>query len=103
MIRRHRNVLALAGIAVIVLSLGGATPAFAVPMPLPLPPGGTRAPAAHHGTAATHLIAASGTPYWQVVLIAVAAALAAAAAGILLDRARAARRRLPVTGPDLGS
>src|SRR5262249_61811550 len=64
-----------------------------------LPPGDPRA-AAHHGAAATHVIAASGTPAWQVALIAVAAALVPATAADLLARARAARRQPPVARPE---
>lgn len=99
MIRCHRSGMVLAGIVVALLSLGGATPAFAFTMPLPLPPGDPRAAAAHHGAPATHIIAANGTPAWQVTLIAVAAALVTATAAVLLDRARAARRRPSVIGP----
>ena len=88
MIRRHRSGMILAGIAVTLLSLGGATPASAFTMSLPLPPGNPRAAAAHHGSAATHILAVSGTPAWQVALIAVAAALVTATAAVLLDRAR---------------
>src|SRR5215471_12308839 len=87
MIRRHRSGMVLAGIVVTLLTLGSATPAFAVTMTLPLPPGGPQA-AAHHGAAATHIIAASGTPAWQITLIAIAAALVTATGAILLDRAR---------------
>ena len=98
MIRRHRTGMVLAGIVVTLLSLGGATPAFAVTTVLPLPPGGPRA--GHHGAAATHIIAAVGTPAWQVALIAVAAALVTATAVVLLDRSRAARRQMPATRPE---
>jgi hypothetical protein len=38
-----------------------------------------------------------GMPGWQIALIAIGAALAAAAAAVLLDRARAGRRRLAAT------
>jgi hypothetical protein len=99
MIRRHRSGMVLAGIVVTLLTLGSATPAFAVTMPLPLPPGGPQA-AAHHGAAATQIIAASGTPAWQITLIAIAAALVTATAAVLLDRARAARRQPPVPRPE---
>jgi hypothetical protein len=99
MIRRHRSGMVLAGIVLTLLTLGSATPAFAVTMPLPLPPGGPQA-AAHHGAAATQIIAASGTPAWQITLIAIAAALVTATAAVLLDRARAARRQLPVPHPE---
>jgi hypothetical protein len=36
-------------------------------------------------------------PGWQIAAIAIAAALVAGTAAVLLDRARPARRRLPVT------
>jgi hypothetical protein len=39
-------------------------------------------------------VVVGGMPGWQIALIAIGAALAAAAAAVLLDRARAGRRRL---------
>ena len=99
MTRLHRTGIALAGIVAMLLSLGGATPAFAFSMPLPLPPGGPRTGAAHPGAAAVRTIAAGGMPAWQVSLIAVAAALVAATAAVMLDRARTTRRQESVTHP----
>ena len=44
------------------------------------------------------VIAAGGTPGWQITVIAVAAALIAAVAAVLLDRARASRRSASSAG-----
>jgi len=74
-----------------------ATPAFASLPPghggpdghaVPVPPG---APPVQ-----MHTIVTGGTPGWLVALIAIAAALLAATVAVLVDRARAARRK-PVT------
>jgi hypothetical protein len=46
---------------------------------------------------AVHTIVVGGMPGWQIAAIAIAAALVAGTAAVLLDRARPARRRLPVT------
>lgn len=43
-----------------------------------------------------HTIVTGGMPGWQIALIAVTAAVIAAATAVILDRARAARRRLAV-------
>ena len=89
-IRRFATVLAgLAG----ALVAFGATPAFAT---LP-PPDGPGVRTSHSGTITSpvevHTVVVGGMPGWQIALIAVGAALLAATAAVLLDRARAARRK----------
>ena len=44
-----------------------------------------------------HTIVAGGMPGWQIALIAAGAALAAATIAVLLDRARATRRKAITT------
>jgi hypothetical protein len=84
-IRRFAGVLAgLAG----ALVAFGATPAFASLPPEPGGPAGSSVP-----PVPVHTIVAGGMPGWQITLIAVGAALLAAIAAVLVDRARAARRR----------
>src|SRR5262249_6237291 len=58
-------------------------------MPVPAYP---RAPA--RAPAQVHTIVSGGMPGWQIPLIAAAAALAAATLAVMVDRARATRRRL---------
>ena len=65
------------------------TPAFATEDP---PAGGGPAVAPQH-LPPVHAVIAGGMPGWQITLIAVGAALLTAAIAVLLDRARAARRR----------
>jgi hypothetical protein len=43
---------------------------------------------------AVHVTVSGGMPGWQITLIAVGAAMAAAVVAVVLDRARAARRRM---------
>jgi hypothetical protein len=78
----------LAALAGIVLALA-ATPAAFASLP-PLPPGWNKHPPL---PAHTHVAVIGGMPGWQITLIAVGAALLTAAIAVLLDRARAARRR----------
>jgi hypothetical protein len=84
----------LAGLAGAVVALG-TTPAFATLAPpesggsggAPVPPAPVQ----------VHTIVAGGTPGWQIALIAAGAALAAATIAVLLDRARATRRKAITT------
>jgi hypothetical protein len=91
--------MALAGIVLSLLSIGGAVPALASSGTVVPPPGGSGGapvPPAHHLAPAVRTVVLGGMPGWQIALIAVAAALVAATAAVLLDRA-AARYRVPVT------
>jgi hypothetical protein len=70
-------------------------PAATPVSPLPTPPAGPLSrfepvDHAYHGLA-------GGVPGWQIALIAVGAAIVGAVVGVLLDRARAARRHRPAT------
>jgi hypothetical protein len=70
--------------------------AFAVRVP-PLgdpPPAVTTPP----GAITVHSVGAGGMSGWQIALIAVGAALITATVAVLMDRARAARRRPRVAG-----
>jgi hypothetical protein len=92
---RHlrRLVAALAGFAGALLAFAAAAPAaFASARP-PLPPGWNKHPPL---PVQVHTVVIGGMPGWQIALIAAAAALCAAIAAVLVDRARAARRK-PVT------
>ena len=81
----------LAGLAAGLLAL--ATPAFAMPVPVP----GTEfrpsvpVPAPEIRTVSRTLVL-GGMPGWQITLIALGAALAAAALAVLVSRAVSARR-----------
>jgi ABC-type Co2+ transport system permease subunit len=109
-IRRVAGVLA--GLACAWLGLAVAAPAaFAVGPPPPVGPGGYIIPSAEPPIREPHpplppghfvgpvykvpvpTVVAGGMPGWQIALIALGAALAAATAAVLLDRARAARRK----------
>jgi len=83
-IRRCLTALAALGCA---LLLGAATAPAALATPAPPDPNPAFVPAP-----AIHTVVTGGMPGWQVALIAVGAALAAAVTGVLLDRARTARR-----------
>jgi hypothetical protein len=79
-------------------TLAGALLAFTVAAPAALadhvpPPGGSRF---HPARPPAVIVVADGMPGWQIALIAVGSALLAATAAVLVDRARAARRK-PVT------
>jgi hypothetical protein len=63
--------------------------ALATQVPPPSDYGGTVQPPPQ-----VHTIVTGGMPGWQILLIAVAAAVIAATVAVILDRARAARRRL---------
>jgi hypothetical protein len=85
-IRRFAGLLAgLAGLAAALVEFA-ATPAFALPPP-PEPSGPAPPPAQ------VHTIVTGGMPGWQITLIAVVAAVLAATIAVLLDRARASRRK----------
>jgi hypothetical protein len=83
----RRLAAAAAGLAAALVAFG-TTPAFAVPPPEPRVPPGTRMPPVQ-----VHTIVTGGMPGWQIALIAVGAALLAATVAVLLERARAARRK----------
>jgi hypothetical protein len=82
----------LAGLAVMTGALAGTAQASATMVPMPGGGGGT---AGQPDAVRTVII--GGMPGWQIALIAVVAALAAAVAAVLVDRTRAARRRLTAT------
>ena len=93
-IRRLAGILA--GLAVaLVAAVMGAPAAFARPYP---PPGplSRYEPVAPVVPAHAHAAVAGGMTGWQIVLIAVGAAIVGAIVAVLLDRARAARRHVPV-------
>jgi len=90
----RRSAALVAGLAAALLAVIAATPAaFAddVPRPGALP----RHPVPFSSHA--HAAAAAGTPGWQVALIVGGAVLVAAAIAVLLERARAAQRRVTAT------
>jgi hypothetical protein len=108
----RRLAAALAGLAAALVAFGAA-PAFASLPPghggpaagtaLPRPPGWNKHPPlppghftgpVHTATVPAHTVVIGGMPGWQIALIAIAAALVAATVAVLVDRARAARRRL---------
>jgi len=97
MSHRHHSRLIRQTVALLAGLAGVALSAIAAPAALAerLPPGGAARPLPPVAPAPT--LVAGGMPGWQIVLIAVGAALAAAVAAVLLDRARAARHRLPAT------
>ena len=80
----------LAGLSGVLLA--SAPAALAVNLP---PPGG--GPTVTSRPAATAVVVTGGMPGWQITLIAVCAALLAAAVAVLVDRARAARRKTITT------
>ena len=89
--RIHRIAAILSGLAASVLvTLTGATAAFAYPVP---PPGGPAGPV--QPPLRVHSIVTGGMPGWQIALIAIGAAIVAAALAVALDRARTAHRQLP--------
>ena len=95
---RHRYIRRiaglLAGLAGAVVALG-TTPAFASRVP-PESGGSAGAPVPPAPVPA-HTIIAGGMPGWQIALIAAGAALVAATVAVLLDRARATRRKAITT------
>jgi hypothetical protein len=87
--RIRRIAAILSGLAASVLvTLTGATAAFAYPVP---PPGG---PAGPVQPLRVHTIVTGGMPGWQIALIAIGAAIVAAALAVSLDRARTAHQQL---------
>ncbi len=91
--RRHhvrRIAAVLGGLAASVLvTLTGATAAFAYPVP---PQGGTAGPVQ---PPTVHTIVTGGMLGWQIALIAIGAAILAAALAVTLDRAHTTHRQLP--------
>ena len=84
----------LAGLAGAVAALG-TTPAFA--SRVPPESGGSAGAAVPPPPIPVHTIVAGGMPGWQIALIAAGAALVAATIAVLLDRARATRRKAITT------
>ena len=94
--RLRRITAALAAITCGLLASAATIPAaFARELP---PPGGAYQVARFGLVPATtsHAAATGGIPVWQITLIALGATLVAAAATILLARARATRRPVPM-------
>jgi hypothetical protein len=88
----RRLTAALAGLAGALLVYAAAAPAaLAQPFP-PRAPGWDKHPPPPQ-PAGIHTVVAGGMPGWQIVLIAIGAALLAATVAVLVDRARAARRK----------
>jgi hypothetical protein len=86
----RRLAAALAGLAGALLAVAAAAPAaLARPFP-PRPPGWDKHPPRQAGI---HAVVAGGIPGGQIALIAIAAALLTATVAVLVDRARAARRK----------
>jgi hypothetical protein len=81
----HRIFAAAATLAGALLMLTVAPAAFAMRVPPPDEQGGGT-------TAPVYITTGGGMHGWQIALIAVGAALVAAAVGVLLDRARVARK-----------
>jgi hypothetical protein len=79
----------------VLASTAVAPAAFATRMPPP----GTGDQTTPTSPAVVHTVTVSGTPGWQIALLAIGAAIVAAAVAVLLDRARTARRRQLSTDP----
>ena len=94
--RLRRIIAALAVVTAGLLASAAAVPAASAAI-IPIPDG-AYGPSPGNPGGTVHVIAVSGTPGWQITLIAVTAALAAAAVAVLLDRARASRRTASTTG-----
>jgi hypothetical protein len=92
---RHirRIAVALAGLAAALVAFG-ATPAFAMRLPLPRDGSAPVAPVTSPVRTVTHTVVVGGMPSWQIALIAVGAALVAAVLAVLADHALAARRTI---------
>jgi len=91
---RHirRIAVALAGLAAALVAFG-ATPAFAMRLPLPQDGPAPSTPVTSPVRTVTHTVVVGGMPSWQIALIAVGAALVAAVLAVLADHALAGRRR----------
>jgi hypothetical protein len=99
----RRFAATLAGLACALLAFAAAAPAaLASGTPPPLPPGYNKHPPlpprhvhqlVHKIPVPLHTVVTGGMPGWQITLIAVGAALLAATVAVLLDRARARRRK----------
>ena len=89
--RRFRRIAAVLGAcaASVLVTLAGATTAFAYDVPAPGGPA---------GPPQVHTIVAGGMPGWQIALIAIGAAIFAAALAVTLDRVRTAHRQLTAPG-----
>jgi hypothetical protein len=79
---------ALAGLGAALVAFG-TTPAFAMVMP----PAGSGPDVAPQHLVPVHAVVTGGMPGWQITLIAAVAALLTATVAVLLDRARATRRK----------
>jgi hypothetical protein len=86
----RRLACTLAGLAAALAAAVAAAPA-ALAATRPYPPPGPPAEVIRFGPAAFHGVTGDMTG-WQITLIAVGAALVGAVVGVLVDRARAARR-----------
>ena len=85
----------LAGLAAALAAAAAAAPT-AVAVTRPYPPPGPPAEVVRIGPAAHTVHGVTGDMTgWQITLIAVGAALVGAVVGVLVDRARAARRQRP--------
>jgi hypothetical protein len=93
--RRFRRIAAVLGAcaASVLVTLAGATTAFAYDVPAP---GGPAGPA--QLPPQVHTIVAGGMSGWQIALIAIGAAIFAAALAVTLDRVRTAHRQLTAPG-----
>jgi hypothetical protein len=90
-IRRFAAVVASLATALVAF---GATPAFASLPPGHSGPAGQAVPPAPGAPVVqVHTVVTGGMPGWQIALIAIGAALIAATLAVLMDRARAARRK----------
>jgi hypothetical protein len=89
--RIRRIAAVLTGLTCALVAFAAAAPAsFAVTGPAS---GGSTGPAVPSAPVQVNAVVAGGMPGWQITLIALGAALLAATVAVLLDRARAARRR----------
>jgi hypothetical protein len=88
----RRFAAVVAGLAAAMVAFG-AVPAFASLPPEPGGPAGHAVPPPAGPPVQVHTIITGGTPGWVIALIALGAALAAATVAVLVDRARAARRK----------
>ena len=88
-----RSAAIMAGLSVVLLTLGAVTPAaYALVVPAQGGPAGT-------GTVPSDVqtvVATGGMPGWQITLIAVGAAIVAAALAVLVYRALVAHRHVVV-------